>query len=97
MTDQTVDDAFVRLASAHIDLANAQARSNPQELVAVALLHAAARYNAFAGSKVARTGVELQALREDLINDQVQQFRDALEHHYTGYVTELDATPSTAG
>ena len=91
MSAATTDDAFVSLASAHIDLANSQAATHPRELVAVAVLHAAARYNAFTGMGLARSSSELAALRDDFIEDQVAQFRDALAHHYQGYIAELDA------
>ena len=91
MSGATTDDAFVSLASAHIDLANSQAETHPRELVAVAVLHAAARYNAFTGMGLARSSSELAALRDDFIEDQVAQFRDALAHHYQGYIAELDA------
>ncbi len=91
MADLPADDPFVVMASAHIDLANSQAASHPRELVAAAALHAAARYNAFTGSGLARTASELTALRDELIDAQVAQFRDALAHHYQGYIAELDA------
>lgn len=90
MADSPIDDPFVTMASAHIDLANTQAATHPRELVAAAVLHAAARYNAFTGSGLARSASELKALRDDLIEDQVAQFRDALVHHYQGYIAELE-------
>ena len=91
MADLPADDPFVTMASAHIDLANGQAADRPRELVAAAILHAAARYNAFTGMGLARSSSELAALRDDFIEDQVAQFRDALAHHYQGYIAELDA------
>ncbi len=91
MTDLPADDPFVTMASAHIDLANSQAATHPRELAAAAILHAAARYNAFIGMGLARSSSELAALHGDLIDEQVAQFRDALAHHYKGYIAELDA------
>ena len=91
MSDSPAKDPFVTTASAHIDLANAQAANQPRELVAVAFLHAAARYNAFVASGTARSARELTALRDELIAAQVDQFRDALAHHYAGYIAELGA------
>lgn len=91
MTDLPADDPFVTMASAHIDLANSQAATQPRDLVAAAILHAAARYNAFVGMGLARSSSELAALQGDLINEQVSQFRDALAHHYQGYIAELES------
>ena len=89
MSDPT-NEAFVRLASAHVDLANAQARNTSRELAGVALMHAAARYNAYVGATQARNAGQLMLLRDELIADQVKSFHEALEHHYREYVATLD-------
>jgi hypothetical protein len=87
--NEPANDAFARMAGAHIDLANAHAAREPRELAAVALLHAAARYNAFTGAAVVHTAEQLSAIRDELVDDQVAQFREALAHHYDGYIAEL--------
>ena len=89
MSDAPADDPFVIMASAHIDLANRHAGEHSSDLAAVAIMHAAARYNAFAGSAPARTAEQLEEVRAELIDNQVKLFREALEHHYRGYVAEL--------
>lgn len=85
------DDPFIRLASEYIDLANTHGKSADQGLVGAALLHAAARYNAFVSSTLADDAEHLRKMRDEHISHHAEQFARALMHHYDGYIAELDA------
>lgn len=47
MSDEDLDKEFRQMADGFIDLANKHARSDNREIVSMALLYAAARFNAF--------------------------------------------------
>ncbi|WKL57853.1 DUF3144 domain-containing protein [Asticcacaulis sp. ZE23SCel15] len=80
-------ELFVKMASGHIDLANAHSKDADYELVAIALSHAAARYNAFMVSQ-SLPSEQMTAERDKHIDHLVGQFREFLTQHYDGYVQE---------
>ena len=90
MTDPT-DTPFVRMATAFIDQANAFSREAGQDVVSTALLHAAARYVAFATAAGAETGADFASERNDAIEHFTAQFRDVVTQHYDDYAGNFKA------
>ena len=79
MSDE-IQEKFVSMASAHIDLANEQNKDAPTDLVAHAINHAAARYAAFSVS-LARPDNFVQD-REAIVDSLVEHYREILNQHY---------------
>lgn len=77
-------ELFVKMASSHIDLANLHNREADPELIAVALSHAAARYNAFVVSQNLPSE-QMAAERDAQIERLTTQFREFLGQHYDDY------------
>ncbi|GGZ20196.1 hypothetical protein GCM10011273_00940 [Asticcacaulis endophyticus] len=75
------------MASGHIDLANTHSKDADYELVAIAMSHAAARYNAFMVSQ-SLTPEQIATDRDKHIDHLAGQFREFLIQHYDGYVQE---------
>jgi len=79
-----IQQKFIEMASAHIDLANDHNRNAPTDLVAHAINHAAARYGAFSIS-LARPDVFIQD-RAAIVDSLVEHYRELLNAHYDEFV-----------
>ncbi len=90
MTEPT-DTPFVRMATAFIDQANAFSREADQDLVATALMHAAARYVAFATAASAEKAADFAAERDEAIKHFAAQFREVVTQHYDDYAGNFKA------
>lgn len=90
MTD-TTETPFVRMATAFIDQANAFNREAGQDVVATALMHAAARYMAFAAASGADSRSHYAGERDAAVDHFTSQFREVIAQHYDDYVANYDA------
>lgn len=88
---EPIETPFVRMATAFIDQANAFSREAEQDLVATALMHAAARYVAFATAANAEAGADFAAERDEAIAHFTAQFRDVVTQHYDDYAGNFKA------
>ncbi len=88
---EPAETPFVRMATAFIDQANAFSREAGQDVVATALMHAAARYVAFAAASGADSRDEYATERDAAINHFAEQFRDVVGQHYDDYAVNYEA------
>lgn len=85
--EKLIQEQFVQMASAHIDLANQQVKTSRYDLVALAINHAAARYAAFSISQFRPD--DLVKDRDAIIESLVQQYRDMLNEHYDAFASDV--------
>ena len=88
---EPAETPFVRMATGFIDQANAFSREAGQDVVATALMHAAARYGAFATAANAERAADFAAERDEAIEHFTAQFRDVVTQHYDDYVSNFKA------
>ncbi|MGN6423322.1 MAG: DUF3144 domain-containing protein [Asticcacaulis sp.] len=88
MSDE-IQEKFVSMASAHIDLANDHNKNTPTDLVAHAINHAAARYAAFSVSLARADRFVLD--REEIVDSLVEHYREILNQHYDEFVRLAEA------
>ncbi|MBW8733540.1 MAG: DUF3144 domain-containing protein [Asticcacaulis sp.] len=87
---ETTDNPFVRMATAFIDQANAFSSDAGHDAVATALLHATARYVAFATASNADSPSQFAAERDGAVDHFTAQFREAVAQHYDDYATNFE-------
>ena len=88
---ETAETPFVRMATAFIDQANAFSREAGQDMVATALMHAAARYIAFAAASGADSRSHYAGERDAAVDHFAAQFREVVAQHYDDYAANFEA------
>jgi Protein of unknown function (DUF3144) len=83
------DDVFAQLIADHIELANKQGETADPGFVGAALMHAAARYNAYVSSGLFQTGGQMVEAREAHLDHYAKQYREFLEYHYDLYAANF--------
>jgi len=96
LTDEELDEIYRRMVDTFIDHANGFAESESKENVSMALLYAAARFNAFVVSQHADTledyERDLQKAREFFHSQYEQMFDENLEDHKRVYTKHAHLT-----
>jgi|GEM_PF-2961431 len=78
-------DLFHQMMTAHIELANTQKNQSSIETAGGALIHATARFSAYAAASASHDQTQFLAARLVNIDHITQMFRDALEQNYAEY------------
>jgi hypothetical protein len=91
MSDEDIDQEFRRMADSFIHLANQHGEKAARENVSMALLYAAARYNAFVVSTHAATVEDYDASREKACEFFLEQYRKVLAENLDDYRKVYDA------
>lgn len=85
MSDEDIDKEFRRMADSFISLANEHGEKGARENVSMALLYAAARYNAFIVSSHAPTVEDYDASREKAYEFFLEQYKKMLAENLDDY------------
>ena len=85
MSDEDLDREFRRMADAFIDLANQQASPDNREIVSMALLYAAARFNSFVVASHAPDLKKYDADRDKACQFFLAKYKDMLNENLDDY------------
>lgn len=93
MTDEATEREFRRVADAFIDVANEQIHSVPRENVGMALLFAAARFNAFVVASHCKTLDRYETDRETAVEFFSKEYLRMLEENLDDYRRAFEEVP----
>lgn len=85
MSDEDLDKEFRRMADAFIDLANQQIQQDNREIVSMALLYAAARFNSFVAASHAPDLNKFDADRSKAYEFFLSKYKEMLNENLDDY------------
>lgn len=85
MSDEDLDKEFRRMADAFIDLANQHVNDDNREIVSMALLYAAARFNSFVVASHAPDLKKYDADRDKAFEFFLEKYKDMLQENLDDY------------
>lgn len=91
MSDEDLDKEFRRIADSFIDLANRHVNSGNREIVSMALLYAAARFNSFVVAAHAPDVKKYDADRAKASEFFLGKYREMLDENLDDYRRQYDA------
>ncbi len=81
-----IDDAFLKNADAHIELANEHLKTTARGRASAAMMYGSARYNAWVSATGWESGEDMQANRDETIDYFVAHYRKMLEENMDDYI-----------
>ncbi len=81
-----LDDEFLELADAHIELSNDQLSETRAGRVSAAMLYGTARFNIWLTARGCDTAEDMETKREETIAYYVKSYQQALTDHFDDYV-----------
>jgi len=87
---QLTNEDFHKLIAEHIEHGNAQAKTSEAGVAGAAMMHAAARYNAYVSSLQCVSGRIMLDRKAAEIEHYMKLYREMLEQHYDEYAANFD-------
>lgn len=91
------DTAFYDCADIFIEEANKQLSEKKKDMVAEAMLYAAARFESYARSCKHKSGEVLRQEREQIVEEMISEYKLFLEENLDDYIEHFDSYMSLEG